>query len=53
MIMKGGLQPIDEGIVRRLISSQFPEYTGLPINPVIPGGWDNRTYRMGETMSVL
>src|SRR5262249_164574 len=29
-----------------------PEWTNLPIRPVEPGGWDNRTFRLGDRMSV-
>jgi aminoglycoside phosphotransferase (APT) family kinase protein len=43
--------PIDEGLARRLVASQFPEWADLPIAP-IPGGWDNRTFRLGERLLV-
>jgi aminoglycoside phosphotransferase (APT) family kinase protein len=43
---------IDAGLVRRLISAQFPEWAHLPVMPVEPGGWDNRTFRLGDSMSV-
>ena len=43
---------IDAALVRRLIAAQFPEWANLPIRPVKPGGWDNRTFRLGEHMSV-
>lgn len=38
--------------VERLIADQFPSWSHLPIRPVDPGGWDNRTFHLGETMSV-
>lgn len=38
--------------VRHLIDTQFPQYTKLPIQEVKPNGWDNRTFRLGDTMSV-
>lgn len=38
--------------VERLIATQFPQWAHLPITPVEPGGWDNRTFRLGDTMSV-
>ena len=38
--------------VRRLVASQFPEYAGLPLRPVERNGWDNHTFRLGETMAV-
>ncbi|MER9234792.1 aminoglycoside phosphotransferase family protein [Mesorhizobium sp. M0622] len=43
---------IDAGLVRRLIAAQFPEWADLPVEPVEPGGWDNRTFRLGDSMSV-
>jgi len=43
---------IDAGLVRRLVASQFPQWDHLPIEPVEPGGWDNRTFRLGEHMAV-
>ncbi|MHB0953024.1 MAG: aminoglycoside phosphotransferase family protein [Allorhizobium sp.] len=39
-------------LVRDLITDQFPQWGDLPVTPVIPGGWNNRTFRLGETMSV-
>ena len=39
---------IDTALVRRLLAAQFPEWANLPIRPVMPGGWDNRTFRLGE-----
>lgn len=43
---------IDADLVRRLIASQFPAWADLQVRPVEPGGWDNRTFRLGETMAV-
>lgn len=43
---------IDETLVRRLISTQFPQWAALPIQAVVPGGWDNRTFHLGEHMLV-
>jgi aminoglycoside phosphotransferase (APT) family kinase protein len=43
---------IDASLVRRLIAAQFPHWAGLPVKPVIPGGWDNRTFRLGDDLSV-
>src|SRR5687768_6543155 len=39
-------------LVRRLVAAQFPQWADLPIRPVQPGGWDNRTFHLGEEMSV-
>jgi len=44
---------IDDAFVRRLVAGQFPEWSELPIRPVPPSGWDNRTFRLGDTMVVL
>lgn len=43
---------IDVPLVRRLICTQFPEWADLPIKPVENGGWDNRTFHLGEEMTV-
>lgn len=43
---------IDENLVSSLIASQFPQYAHLPIKPVEVSGWDNRTFHLGEAMSV-
>ncbi|KXF76874.1 aminoglycoside phosphotransferase [Paramesorhizobium deserti] len=43
---------IDASLVRQLITTQFPGWGNLPITPVEPGGWDNRTFRLGDRMSV-
>src|SRR5262245_1232490 len=34
------------------MASQFPQWAGLPVTPVALDGWDNTTYRLGETLSV-
>ena len=38
--------------VKALILSQFPDWGGLEITPVRPGGWDNRTFRLGTKMGI-
>jgi len=43
---------IDIALVRGLIRSQFPRWAHLPVRPVEVSGWDNRTFRLGEEMSV-
>ena len=43
---------IDVSLVRRLVSTQFPQWADLPIEPVEFGGWDNRTFHLGEHMTV-
>ncbi|BDI23227.1 aminoglycoside phosphotransferase family protein [Herbiconiux sp. L3-i23] len=44
--------PIDVALVRRLIAAQFPQWSALPVAAVVPGGWDNRTFRLGADLSV-
>ena len=43
---------ITEALVSRLVAEQFPQWAGLPVSPVEPGGWDNATFRLGDDMSV-
>jgi aminoglycoside phosphotransferase (APT) family kinase protein len=43
---------IDSDLVSRLVSAQFPQWADLPINPVKFSGWDNRTFHLGDHMSV-
>ncbi len=43
---------INAALVSRLVASQFPHWAHLPIEPVAYSGWDNRTFRLGEEMSV-
>lgn len=47
-----GRAGIDADLVKRLISAQFPRWSALPVAPVEVDGWDNRTYRLGDTMTV-
>jgi len=47
------MQPkIDESLVKHLIASQIPQWKNLPIRPVANGGWDNRTFHLGDAMLV-
>jgi aminoglycoside phosphotransferase (APT) family kinase protein len=43
---------IDAEVVRRLVDAQFPQWRGLPLRPVEHDGWDHRTFRLGEELSV-
>ena len=43
---------IDAAVPRRLIASQFPQWAHLPISPVEHDGWDNRTFRLGDELSI-
>ncbi len=44
--------PIDVGLVRRLVEAQFPQWADLPVVAAVPQGWDNRSFRLGETLVV-
>jgi aminoglycoside phosphotransferase (APT) family kinase protein len=46
------LPSIDADLVARLIAEQFPEWAHLPVREVVLQGWDNRTFRLGEELSV-
>jgi aminoglycoside phosphotransferase (APT) family kinase protein len=41
---------IDAELVRRLVGSQFPRWADLPVTAVLPGGNDNRTFRLGDEL---
>jgi aminoglycoside phosphotransferase (APT) family kinase protein len=43
---------IDLAVARTLIDTRFPEWSNLPLRQVLPGGWDNRTFRLGEQLAV-
>jgi aminoglycoside phosphotransferase (APT) family kinase protein len=47
-----GRAGIDAGLVKRLITSQFPRWSELSVTPVEVDGWDNRTYRLGDDLAV-
>ncbi|MEU8415996.1 aminoglycoside phosphotransferase family protein [Amycolatopsis japonica] len=43
---------IDIALARRLIDTQFPQWSGLPLLPYAPAGSDHVIYRLGENLSV-
>jgi len=43
---------VNETLVARLVAGQFPQWAHLPVRPVPLSGWDNRTYRLGDELSV-
>ncbi|MFC9327566.1 aminoglycoside phosphotransferase family protein [Kitasatospora sp. NPDC057015] len=49
---RDGRAGIDAALVGRLVRAQFPQWGALPVRPVAVDGWDNRTYRLGDTMTV-
>lgn len=46
------MHTIDVDLVARLINEQFPEWSDLEIRSVKFSGHDNRTFHLGEQMSV-
>jgi aminoglycoside phosphotransferase (APT) family kinase protein len=42
----------DAALVGRLLAAQFPQWAGLPIEPVASAGTDNALYRLGDDMAV-
>lgn len=55
MVLSGavdGRAGIDAGLVARLVAEQFPQWRDLAVVPVAVDGWDNRTYRLGDDMTV-
>ena len=43
---------IDVALARSLVASQFPRWADLPVAPVALDGWDNRTFRLGDELSI-
>jgi aminoglycoside phosphotransferase (APT) family kinase protein len=43
---------ITTALVRALVAEQFPQWRELPVTPVPRQGWDNRTFRLGDRLSV-
>jgi aminoglycoside phosphotransferase (APT) family kinase protein len=52
--MRSGVEApvIDAALVRRLVAAQFPQWAGLSVRPVAEDGWDNRTFRLGDELSI-
>lgn len=43
---------VDARMARELVDEQFPEWARLPLRPVEPGGWDHRSFRLGDELVV-
>ena len=43
---------IDAALVARLLTGQFPDWAGLPIEPVASSGTDNAMFRLGPDLVV-
>jgi aminoglycoside phosphotransferase (APT) family kinase protein len=41
---------LDAGLVHRLLAAQFPQWAGLPVEPVEPRGTDNALFRVGPEL---
>ena len=44
--------PIDIGLVRRLVDTQFPQYVGLPLSRLGASGSTNALFRLGDDLLV-
>jgi aminoglycoside phosphotransferase (APT) family kinase protein len=55
-VVPGSLHPDEVAVtprqVRRLLSSQFPQWATLPLTPIPPSGTDHTLYRLGEDLLV-
>nr|MBC8453089.1 aminoglycoside phosphotransferase family protein [Chloroflexota bacterium] len=43
---------INTALVETILADQFPQWSGLRVREVLPNGWDNRTFRLGDEMSI-
>jgi aminoglycoside phosphotransferase (APT) family kinase protein len=43
---------INESLAKKIISEQFPQWENLPIWAVEKSGWDNRTFHLGNEMTI-
>ncbi|MCK1798589.1 aminoglycoside phosphotransferase family protein [Streptomyces sp. XM4193] len=48
----GPVPTIDESLARELLEEQFPQWAGLPLVPLDPGGSDHVIFRLGDSLSV-
>src|SRR3954471_6707046 len=46
------MMEITGDLVSALIREQFPQWSDREVRPVALGGWDNRTFRLGEDLVV-
>lgn len=44
--------PVDDGLVRRLVAGQFPQWAGLPVKRFPSGGTVNAMFRLGDGVVV-
>lgn len=50
--MHAGQADIDDDLVRRLVSEQFPQWADLPVKQLASGGTVNAVYRLGDSLTV-
>ena len=50
--MSSGRRVPNVALARRLVDGQFPQWAGLPIEEVELDGWDNRTFRLGDELTL-
>lgn len=43
---------VDAPLARELVDERFPEWAELPLRPIEPGGWDHRSFRLGDELVV-
>lgn len=43
---------IDASLASRLVAAQFPQWAHQPVRTVETQGWDNRTFRLGDSMKL-
>jgi aminoglycoside phosphotransferase (APT) family kinase protein len=43
---------IDESLAAALVAECFPQWSRLPVRAVVPGGHDNRTFRLGDGLAM-
>ncbi|MGR6320436.1 aminoglycoside phosphotransferase family protein [Micromonospora soli] len=52
VVARDRVPTIDVALVRRLVATQFPPWADLPVRPVAVDGWDNRTFHLGDELTV-
>lgn len=50
--LRAGKFDVDAPLVERLVARQFPHWAGLAVAPVAEDGWDNWTFRLGDSLKV-
>jgi aminoglycoside phosphotransferase (APT) family kinase protein len=45
-------EAIDAALARKLVDTQFPQWSQRKIEPVALDGWDNRTFRLGDDLAI-